>query len=280
MDSEQLKKLHKVELSILKEFDTACKKLGIQYFAWYGTAIGAVRHKGFIPWDDDIDVVMPRKDFMRFIKEAPSILPEHLFLQYRDSDPYYYLLHAKLKDNNTTFLEPGYEKNKGHQGIFIDIFPLDYLPTSPLKRRIQTIKKKILQNLIAISPDTNYWQLKGFKYKIYALFQPLLRIFVRDKMKLVRKLDAILANVPPSPYIVDHQVKWCIYETQWVQSAIQTTFEGFEIPLPCGFHEVLSAHYGNYMQLPPVEEQLPLHIGGIIDTERSYKHYITKESHN
>lgn len=283
MDTEQLKNLHKVELSILKELDTACKKLGIQYFVWYGTAIGAVRHKGFIPWDDDIDVVMLRKDFMRFIKEAPSILPEHLFLQYRDSDPNYYILHAKLKDNNTTFLEPGYEKNKGHQGIFIDIFPLDYLPASPLKRRIQAIKKKILQNLIVISPDTNYWRLRGVKHKIYAILQPLLRIFVRDRMKLVRRLDSILTDVSPSPYIVEHQVKRSIYKTKWIREVTRMPFEDFEVPLPSCFHEILTANYGDYMQLPPVEDQKPRHISGIIDTERPYTSYIQfsdmKKSH-
>lgn len=275
MDKETLQILHKKELEILKHFIEICKKLNLKYFAVYGTALGAVRHKGFIPWDDDIDVAMLREDFEIFLKEAPALLPSHLFLQYRDTDPDYNILHAKLRDSNTTFLEPGWEKQKGNQGIFIDIFTLDYIPTKGFKALLFKLKKKYYQNIIAIEADTNYWKFPGLKNKIRAVLQFFINWKYPNRQLAARKIDNMLKTVPPQKLIGNHESSYQ-YSIEWVKSVKQVPFEDVMINIPAGVHEHLTTCYGDYMQLPPEEEQVPRHFGGVIDTERPYTYYTEK----
>ncbi len=275
MDKKTLQILHKKELEILKGFIEICNKLNLKYFAVYGTALGAVRHNGFIPWDDDIDVAMLREDFDRFTKEAPALLPSHLFLQYRDTEPDYNILHAKLRDSNTTFLEPGWEEQKGHQGIFIDIFTWDYIPTKGIKAFIFKLKKKYYQNIIATKPKANYWKCPGIKNKIRAILQPFINWRYPNRQLAARKLDNILKNTPPQRLIGNHESSYR-YSIEWVKSVKQIPFEDIMINVPVGVHEHLMVRYGDYMQLPPKEEQEPRHFGGVIDTERPYTYYTKK----
>ena len=119
-----LKKIQKAELYLLLEFDKVCREQGFTYFLDSGTALGAIRHGGFIPWDDDIDVGMPRKDYDRFMEIGQSYLPDNVFLQNRRTEKNYSRYAAKLRLKGTIFPETDsalYE----HNGIFIDIFPFD-----------------------------------------------------------------------------------------------------------------------------------------------------------
>ena len=275
MDKGTLKNLHNKELEILKTFIEICNKLNLKYFAVYGTALGAVRHKGFIPWDDDIDVAMLREDFERFLKEAPALLPPHLFLQYRDTDPDYNILHAKLRDSNTTFLEPGWEKQKGNQGVFIDIFSWDYIPTKGISAFIFKLKKKYYQNIIATDPKANYWKSPGIKNKIRAILQPFINWLYPSRQRAARKFDNILKNLPPHTLVGNHESTYT-YSLEWVKDVKPMSFENLIVNVPAGVHEHLTTCYGDYMQLPPEEEQVPLHFGGVIDTERPYTYYTEK----
>src|SRR5690606_2891856 len=114
-----------VQLEILIEFDRICKKNNIKYQLFAGTLLGAVRHKGFIPWDDDIDVCLLRKDYNKFIQACKTDLDSRSFLQTYVTDKNCIIQFAKLRKNNTLFLESGISDCKTHHGIFIDIFPLD-----------------------------------------------------------------------------------------------------------------------------------------------------------
>lgn len=125
LTDEEMLRLKACEVSMLKEFIEICEKLGLRYYALYGTLLGAVRHQGFIPWDDDIDVGMMREDYEVFVREGQKYLSEHLFLQTYESDPEYISGYAKIRDNNTTFIETSVKSRKMNHGIFIDIFPLD-----------------------------------------------------------------------------------------------------------------------------------------------------------
>ena len=124
-DSQRIKE---IELEIFKVFLDIANKLDIKYYLIGGTLLGAVRHKGFIPWDDDIDVGLPRKDYEKFIAEAQKYLPDYYFLQTYETDPEYPLSFAKIRDSRTTYLETALNNKKINHGVFFDIFPLDFYP--------------------------------------------------------------------------------------------------------------------------------------------------------
>ena len=125
--SEQIKAIQKCELEILSEIDRICVRHRIPYFAIGGTALGAIRHKGFIPWDDDIDIAMERNEYNRFLSYASKELGSSFFIQNIDSEPDSPFYFTKIRKNDTQFVEC-YLKEAGiHQGIFVDIFPFDHI---------------------------------------------------------------------------------------------------------------------------------------------------------
>ena len=116
----------KIMLEILQEVHKICVANDITYWIEAGTLLGAKRHKGFIPWDDDIDIAMPRKDYNKFLKIAQEKLPQDMFLQNKETEPDYYLPFSKIRKNNTLLIETGETGEENyHHGIFIDIFPFD-----------------------------------------------------------------------------------------------------------------------------------------------------------
>lgn len=134
-----------IMLNLLREFHEICEKNNLTYWLDSGTLLGAVRHGGFIPWDDDLDVCMPREDYEVFLKVAAGALPKSMFLQSRDTDCYYNAWWAKIRDRNSVLQEQGIGGlGLHHQGIYIDIFPMDKLPGSYGKRKfLQFINKKL-----------------------------------------------------------------------------------------------------------------------------------------
>ena len=122
-----IKDVQIVCLEILKEIDRICKQNGILYWMEGGSMLGAVRHHGFIPWDDDLDIAMFRDDYNRFLEIASKELKENYFLQTHQTDPEYPLFYAKVRKNNTFIDERSYQDLNIHKGIFVDIFPVDGL---------------------------------------------------------------------------------------------------------------------------------------------------------
>ena len=139
-NEKELKRIKELELEILKAVADVCKKSGVEYFAVGGTALGAVRHHGFIPWDDDIDIGMTRDNYRKFLREAPGLLPRgyHLQSPYHDrSCPYPY---TKIRMDHTVFMEYCNRNVKMHQGVYIDIFPFDSMPDDR-KKYIQLFRR-------------------------------------------------------------------------------------------------------------------------------------------
>ena len=132
IDQETLNRMHLLHLDILKEFIRICNKYELRYFLLGGSCLGTVRHQGFIPWDDDIDVGMPRPDYERFMEIAQNELPEYYFLQNSKTDPDYPLCFAKIRDSRTTFIERSVSHLNINHGIYFDIFPLDGLSNGSL----------------------------------------------------------------------------------------------------------------------------------------------------
>lgn len=140
---ERNEKIRKVDLELLQEFDRICRQIGVGYFLCGGSMLGYVRNNGFIPWDDDIDCGMLRRDYQKFLAEANKYLdPEKFFLQTRESDPSIPFLFSKLRRQGTLYVTEYNERRPYHKGICLDIFPFDYIPNDPVERELHRVKAK------------------------------------------------------------------------------------------------------------------------------------------
>lgn len=237
------------QLSILEEIDRICKKHDLKYWLDGGSILGAVRHKGFIPWDDDIDIAMTLEDMKKFIQIAPSELPKELFLQTPQTDPQSKELIIKIRDLNSMYIEKGDNFNVDYQkGLFVDIFPfIDYpsIPRSWVKRLTKNISKSH-----SILMSQHYYSLRSFaeffyfgaKYGIYRAVWEILR--------KVCKKDTYLGNVVlNNGYGVTHR-KDSVFPIS------QITFEGKSFMAPNNPDAYLKDLYNNYMVIPPKEKQI------------------------
>lgn len=244
---------------ILKDIAKICDKHNIRYFLDAGTLIGAVRHKGFIPWDDDIDIGMLREDYVKFLKVAKSELPDYLFLQTHDNEPAYniYQVPCKIRLNDTLFIESAIAENdKMHNGLFVDVLPYDSLPKKKWVYKIQRkISNFILRSFIRLReiPDK-----LTFKNKItHCIYKIVTKIFpTKRREKLFNFLISL--NDPDSEYMgygVDTVWDQYIYKKEDFFDLIKVEFEGEHFYAPKNYDSVLTQLYGDYMTLPKEEDR-------------------------
>jgi lipopolysaccharide cholinephosphotransferase len=245
-------------LQIIKEVKRICDEEKIQYFIIGGSALGAVRHGGFIPWDDDIDIGMTRDNYERFLQMAPTKLAPDYFLQWYGTDagsPFYF---AKVRMNGTLFVENYCRNINMHQGIYIDIFPYDRLPLSKGKRKMQYLKTVLYSELYICKSTTGlFTQKKTFRF-VKRLTRFMLHYFLYPVPKrfLFQLLDNENKRYNHAEAKFSSYIKYPFLRipTKDVEVTDSILFEG--IPLSCCQHieDYLTSHFGeNYMQLPPVE---------------------------
>lgn len=278
-DAQILDNLKQAELDILVEFIKVCDTLNLKYYITYGTLIGAIRHKGFIPWDDDIDIYMTRDDFEKFKQNAAPLLPKNLFVQTYETDPEFIYSYMKIRNSNTTFIESTASHRNINHGIFIDIFPLDFYPKSKTKAFVLTLLCELIRRRVI----TEVYKLKNsnlnFLKKLFLYTQKIaLRILfpsIKSTLKLQKKIGR---SVNDSDKYVSYEdlnfTNKYIFSKNWFGEGIQTDFENIEVTVPKDYDSVLKNLYGDYMQLPPVDQQIPHHYSNIIDFNKSYKEYI------
>ena len=241
---KQLRKSQLKQLSMLEEIDRICQKHYIPYWLDGGTLLGAVRHGGFIPWDDDIDIAMRKEDMERFLSIAPRELNDTLSIQSNTkSEPV-----TKIRDLNSFFVEPGDDlQKKQHRGIFIDIFPFVDYPTMP-RKLVKHITLSISKSF-AILHKKHYYSIRSFaeffwfgiKYSIYnSLWVVICKIWPKDQY-----ISNIVTN---NGYGIMHQ-KNSIFPLGTIQ------FEGKTFCAPNNPDAYLKDLYNNYMEIPPVEKQ-------------------------
>ena len=160
INKEETQKLKEIQLKMLKEFINICNKLDLKYYVIGGTALGTIRHNGFIPWDDDIDVGMPRHDYEKFILMGQSLLSQGYFIQTHISDPLYPNNFAKIRDSSTTFIEQVVKDIDMHHGVYLDVFPLDGVAPSKLKKLFFKLKNKLYSSKIREAFDLSIFNLK------------------------------------------------------------------------------------------------------------------------
>lgn len=253
--SENRKKVWQAELEMVKLFIGICKKLNLKYVASGGTLIGAVRHNGFIPWDDDIDIMMPRGDYERFLECGQELLPSGFFLQSNKTEKNYPNGHAQIRNSNTTCLTAmSYRDLKLNKncGIFIDIFPYDEVPDNKKARDKQAKKVKFLRKMCQLkiykeSVNPIKAILKSIIANTYFAFHSLEKTI--DKINLISKSckgntnTVSLISFAP---LFDGNV----WEKSWFEKTILHDFEDIKIAIPEQYDEVLKTEFGNYMQIP------------------------------
>lgn len=271
LTQKQLEKLKLVETDMLREFIRVCETLNLQYYVLGGTLLGAVRHQGFIPWDDDIDVGMPREDYEVFLARAQELLPENLFLQTAQTDPNYPANFAKIRNSNTTFVEDSLRNCAINHGVYIDVFPLDYYPRKGQK--MLTIRHTLLKLRISDAFSVN-----GMKRKT-KLVRALTRFIYPTVTDAVAKREKLMKAFSEGEYLANHCGAWGVKEiipAHWYAEGTPVTFEGIQVMAPVMWHEWLTQMYGDYMQLPPVEKRVAHHYVAAFDLMKPYTAYIER----
>lgn len=237
-------------LELLDELDRICRRHGIRYWLIGGTLLGAARHKGFIPWDDDMDVQMLRDDYLKLMEILPRELPPTMAIQNRQTDPNYFFQYAKLRDRRTVLTEPsGYDWMFREKGIFIDIFPIDRHPVWLQKLSIQTI-------------GHSYKILKSKKLTGREKIRRVMRI-VRLNEKVIYPVFRFVARIAGGDYLDAYGVPYVVVRHLGDILPLKTMeFEGRQMPVPGNADKVLRDQYGDYMSLPDLSRLTPhtLHI--------------------
>lgn len=265
--------LQKKECEMLKHLIKVCDQMNIKYYLLGGTLLGAVRHKGFIPWDDDIDVGMLREDYEFFTKNAQQYFPEHLFVQTFENDPGYSRNFAKLRDSNTTFIEKNNANAKFNQGVYIDIFPLDYYPDNFFSAKIVDIKKKYYMAKISETFDLSELNENGLKRIMRLIFRKM----IPSVQYALEKRDEAYKTTKKSKRIANYEGYWGkkeIVPAEWFGEGSELEFEGMKVRGVKEYDLYLTQLYGDYMKLPPVEKRVTHHDTYVIDLDHSYKNYL------
>lgn len=253
---------------ILQEFDRICKALDIPYMLFAGSLLGAVRHQGFIPWDDDLDVVMLRKDYDRLLQEGEQVLDREKFYLQKEFSDHWPMFFSKLRMNNTTCLEKYHPKDEQiHQGIYIDIFPCDNCAPTELGRKIQFWSSKVV---IAKCLDRRGYETHSKKKKAFMAFCRLLPMKPFLALTKSGKEDSLLVHSflgGASGYGKS------VYPRECFGEKISGTFEGKQYPIPAEYDRLLTILYGDYHRIPPEEERLCKRHAILVDLEKSYEHY-------
>ena len=242
MKKETLDLLHQKQVELLDVIDAFCEQNNLKYFLIGGTLLGAIRHKGFIPWDDDVDVAMPRKDYEYLCKNISEYLGDKYFLQTSYTDKAYGRYFAKIRINNTVFLEEAdCTVEKRHHGIFLDIFPLD-------ESREKASKFVSFKRMIARYVDS-YIVCKRGNIKI----RGKAKVFYVFPIKFLIKLRDRLTRGKGNSYFVNF-----LGDTpkDKFEPLVRVEFEGKEYLAPKEYDYLLTKMYGDYMQLPPVDQRV------------------------
>ena len=273
MDFQELRKLQLKELEILNVIKDICYRNNIKFSLYAGSALGAVRHKGFIPWDDDIDIAMPRKDYIKFKKICKKKLPKRYFLQDYTTDKNFTQTFCKIRDNKTTFVEAGTEDLKMNRGVFIDIFPFDVVPNSKFQKNLQFLYGSLFL-LLARKKATKKEGI--LKYIISCLILG----FIPENLyyRLMNKLEKNISKYKneKNEYLFEGSVfsgLKLFYESNIFDDIIEIKFENTNMPIFKNYDNYLKKQYGDYMKLPPENEQVLKHNPAICDLEKSYKEY-------
>ena len=253
---------------LLAEFDRVCKVLDIPYVLFAGTLLGAAHYQGFIPWDDDLDVMMLRKDYDRFLKEAPAVLDTDVFYLQSEFSEHWPLFFSKLRLNGTTCLERYHPKDPAiHQGIYIDVFPCDDARSTGLGRRLQFAASKVV---IAKALHRRGYDTDSLGKKV---FMTLCRCLPQKPFLWLAKSGKKEGAVVHSFFAAARGYGKNVYPRGYFTQRTTLPFEGGTYPVPEAYKTLLLMLYGEFRELPPQEEREAKRHAILVDTEKSYEAY-------
>ena len=254
VDTDEMKQ---IELEILNEIDSICKEYKINYFLFGGTLLGAVRHKGFIPWDDDIDICMLRKDYTKFEKVMTNICNDKIrFLSVKTQLNYLHCF-GKVIYKNSVIKEPGIKETDG-LGIFVDVFPIDNAPVNKFKQLFLKTRLYILYKFRWLSSLEKYVPAKN-KFLNCINYGGYLYANIHGPFYYAEKINRVAQNQPFEGAYINSTGWREIFSSEVFRKSANCEFEGKEFPIPIGYDELLRTLYGDYMILPPEDQRHPGH---------------------
>ena len=264
------KEVWAIELDLLHEFDQVCKKHGLNYFLDSGTLLGAIRHGGFIPWDDDIDVIMLRADYNKLLEIAPNEFRHPYFFQHAYTDMYYHRGHAQLRNSKTCgALRDEFLNVRFNQGIFIDIFVWDVVSDDERKvqqqvreldhywQMMERMDADVTPKPLILRRSDNMTLRYENRIHLYSLFDACAARFEGEQSQLVTQL-AFHRKVKDN----------CRIQREWIAETKTAEFEGMTFPIPGNADALLRRYYGDDYMTPL--NKAPIHSPVIFDTNRSY----------
>lgn len=274
LSGEELRNLQLKSLEILLYFKDFCEKHNLMFYFCGGCCIGTARHQGFIPWDDDIDVFMPRDDYEKLFKIWDKYADTEKYSCNRTThDKFIGNVMTTITDNDTCVLRPWQKGKDGHKGVMIDVLPLDGCAPNGIKRKLQMLWSMIFTLYCSKMVPVNHGK------PMAALCKILLSIVPSDKLKykIWKFAEKQMSKYPisNSRYITElcagpHYMK-NEYPKEIFEKAVYKNFEGYQMPLPVGYDEYLKIAFGDYMKLPPKEKQVPHHDIVYMDLTKSGK---------
>lgn len=264
-----IKKVWSIEQEILDVIHEVCINHELQYTLIFGTLLGAVRHGGFIPWDDDIDIMMPRKDYEKLISIWNDVAPKRYILQNKRTDFDFTQNFTKIRKNCTTFIQEDCEKTKEyHTGIFVDIFPADRVAPKGIFRTMQYIACAV--NLLTARGHSS-----GSKGLVGLIEKIVLSFPKKMQLQMYYSTERIIAywdNNVNSFWYSPNTIAVCkrYFPSNMFEKMSTINFNGKEYLCTNELHELLTIIYGDYMKLPPKEERVWKHHPILVDFERNY----------
>ncbi len=256
--SNEIKQLQQVELEILLEFKRICEKYNLTYFLVAGTLLGAVRHQGFIPWDDDVDVAMYREDFEIFKKVCKKELPKEYFLQTRETDPNYFMQIIRIRKHDTYVCENIFEHLNFHKGIYIDIFILEKMPKSDfLCDWIFKLQCALTDSVkLKLGLEVTYERTNKLRRFIFKIMQKMpLKLLYKVQDALLYFLHHLYCKCHYATLSGRHGYPREVYQKEWLEPPVTLIFEGHEFSVPAQWDKVLCNMYGDdYMKIPQKKE--------------------------
>lgn len=276
--SEKRRAVWNTEIEILEAIQSICNRHGLVYYADSGTLLGAVRHKGFIPWDDDIDIAMMRDDYERFLKYATQELSSEYFLQTPATEEDYFYGHAKIRKNGTTAIRKIQypERYSHHQGVFVDIFPIDNVPDGKVKKAVHKFIALKMMQLIYYAKY--YYRLNKhsvktrIKHRISCILLPsnkAVRRAYKRYEKWIRRYDKKPTKIIGAISMY-YNLSNFLWPRDWFKETTMLGFNDIQIMAPKEYDRILTYEYGDYMT--PV--QAPTEHGEMyFDLEHNYTEY-------
>lgn len=273
---DEMKKINDVQVEMLKDITEACKKLNIRYFMVHGSLLGTIRDSKFVPGDDDIDIAFLRKDYELFIEKAPELLNKNYFIQSNMTEDSYPLEFAKLRDSRTTYVIESASHLPMNHGVYMDIFPIDYVPArGKISKKIFDFKLKLLKFRVR-----SVWNLPkdSFAKEVVSL---IAKVYCPNIKTAVKRIDKMLISNKESNLVrvSGGKPKEQGIPKSWFETTEKGLFEGAEVWIPGGYSAYLTKIYGDYenrtlLENKEVNEQGVEINACIVDVSKPYTEYV------